>query len=489
MLICDILKIIVKKEGYIMKKISLLLVFVIIFSVAVTACGAEEKEVFDVDFEMKSDKVDLEGVSIIYEIGLPDSALATPGCLGYELDTTFGDLASQRLKDIQNDFNCTINLKYVNNGVSCRAFVATSASGVFMCDVISGTSDMWADVARIGMVIGMSELEDYIDYRNEEKWGYRNMLEVVYYEDDLYGLVPLLWPEVSVSYGNPLVVNENMISALGVTDPRDLLENGQWDWDMFDDCLGQYYIEEGGEVKQYSLTASRDTIGNMFILSNGSHFAEKDASGKYIPGFFTPNGIKAMDAAKRIFDGPNGKTVNYVADPIQSLISGTTVLGAANSDNIIGITGRISKEMDNFGILSWPCGPDVEPGYAAGHHANIERCIAFSRMSTHPEVAATIINAVYEPFEGYETLDSIIDLMTRNYFFDKRDSEVFYNMYFNSVYNYFHYSGMYGYMHEWFSSNKTPTEYIEGARDMIQQKIDEYVLPTMRGIEAVWGKE
>ena len=109
-------------------------------------------------------------------------------------------------------------------------------------------------------------------------------------------------------------------------------------------------------------------------------------------------------------------------------------------------------------------------------------------MSTHPDVAATIINAMYEPFEGYETLDSIIELMTRNYFFDRRDSEVFYNMYFNSVYNYFHYSGMYGYMHEWFTSNKTPAEYIEGATDMIQQRIDEYVLPTMRGIDAVWGE-
>ena len=450
-----------------MKKAALLLVIAILFSFAVTACGTAEEEVFDVDFEMKGDKIDLEGVGIVYEIGLTDSALAVPNCLGYELDTTFGDLASKRLKDIQNGYNCTVKLNYVNNGVSCRAFVATSASG---------------------MVIGMTELEDYIDFRNEAKWGYRNMLEVVYYEDDLYGLVPLLWPEVSVSYGTPLVVNENLIASLGVADPRDLLENGQWLWDTFDTCLGQYYIEEGGEVKQYSLTASLADIGNMFILSNGSHFAEKDASGKYIPGFFTQRGVKAMEAANSIYNGPNKKTIDTVGNALQSLISGKTVLGAVGSDSIIGITGRVAKEMDNFGILSWPTGPDVEPGYAFGQHANIERCISFSRMSTHPDVAATIINAIYEPFEGYETIDSIIELMTRNYFYDKRDSEVFYNMYFNSVYNYFHYSGMYGYMHEWFTSNKTPAEYIEGATDMIQQRIDEYVLPTMRGIDAVWGE-
>ncbi len=471
-----------------MKKAAMLLAIVILFSFAVTACGTAEPEIFDVEFEMKGDKIDLEGVGIVYEIGLTDSALAVPNCLGYELDTVFGDLATKRLKDIQNNLNCIIKLNYVNNGVSCRAFVATSASGAFMCDVISGTSDMWADVARIGMVIGMTELENYIDFRNEEKWGYRNMLEVVYYEDDLYGLVPLLWPEVSVSYGSPIVVNENLIASLGVEDPRDLLENGQWTWDTFDDCLGKYFVQEGSEIKQYALTTSLGNFADMFILSNGSHFAEKDASGKYIPGFFTPNAQKAMEKGKEIFYGPHSNTIDAVGDAVQNLLSGRTVLSSVHSDSIIGISARIAKEMDNFGIVSWPCGPDVEPGYMFGLHHNIERCISFSRMSPHPDVAATIINALYEPFEEYPTLDSLIDLMTSNYFFDRRDSEVFYNMYFNSVYTYFHYSGMYGYMHEWLSASKSISEHIEANTKSIQEKIDEYVLPTMNGIDAVWGE-
>ena len=226
----------------------------------------------------------------------------------------------------------------------------------------------------------------------------------------------------------------------------------------------------------------------MFILSNGSHFAEKDASGKYIPGFFTPNAMKAMEKAKSIFFGPNSKAIDSNGDAVQNLISEKTVLGSLHSDSIIGISARIAKEMDNFGIVCWPCGPDVEPGYMFGLHHNIERCISFSRMSQHPDVTATIINALYEPFEEYPDLNSLIDLMTSNYFFDRRDSEVFYNMYFNSVYTYFHYNGMYGYMHEWLTANKSITEHIEANTKSIQSKIDEYVLPTMKGIEAVWGE-
>ena len=470
-----------------MKKIAKILLLAMIISVFASACGSAEPEVFDMDFVKEAGKIDLEGIEIVYEIGLTDAALAFDNCLGYELDTQFGDLAVQRLKDVQENLNCVVKTNYVNNGVSCRNFVACSASGTFMCDVISGTSDMWADVARIGMVIGMSELEDYIDFRNEAKWGYRNMLEVVYYEDDLYGLVPLLWPEVSVSYGSPLVVNEELISQLGATDPRDYLENGEWTWEKFREVLELYYVKEGSEVKHYALTCSDATFGNMFILSNGSHYAEKDEKGEFIPGFFTSRAMKAMDEGIDIFHGTLGETIDKKTDAVEAILGGTTVMSAVNSDNIIGLGSRIAKEMDNFGILSWPTGPDVDPGYAFGIHSNIERCIAFSRVSKHPEVAATIINAIYEPFEGYETLDSIIDLMTRNYFYDRRDSEVFYDMYFNSDYTYFHYSGMYGMFHQWITSGKTPTEFIEANEDMMNERLEEYLLPTMRGIEAVWG--
>ncbi|MBQ4627891.1 MAG: hypothetical protein IJB44_02305, partial [Clostridia bacterium] len=393
-----------------MKKIAKILLLAMLISVFASACGSAEPEVFDMDFVKEAGKIDLEGIEIVYEIGLTDAALAYDNCLGYELDTQFGDLAVQRLKDVQENLNCVVKTNYVNNGVSCRNFVACSASGTFMCDVISGTSDMWADVARIGMVIGMSELEDYIDFRNEAKWGYRNMLEVVYYEDDLYGLVPLLWPEVSVSYGSPLVVNEHLISSLGVTDPRDYLENGEWTWEKFREVLELYYVKEGSEVKHYALTCSDSVFGGMFILSNGSHYAEKAENGEYIPGFFTARAMKAMDEGIDIFHGTLGETIDKKTDAVEAILGGTTVMSAVHSHQIIGLDSRIAKEMEDFGILSWPTGPDVEPGYSFGSHNNIARCFAFSRVSKHPDVAATIINAIYEPFEGYETLDSIIDL-------------------------------------------------------------------------------
>ncbi len=65
-----------------MKRVSLLLAVLILASVALGACGTEDQESFDLNYEMKNDKMDLEGVGIVYELGLTESALAVPNCLG-----------------------------------------------------------------------------------------------------------------------------------------------------------------------------------------------------------------------------------------------------------------------------------------------------------------------------------------------------------------------------------------------------------------------
>ena len=473
-----------------MKNAVKLITVALLLSLIFAACGQPaEEEIFDEEFIKTSEKLDLEGVKIIYQMGLSDSVSALPVCLGYELDTQLGDAAQKRLRDTQTDLNCNIDLRYVYGGENTSGYYAASASGLYICDVISGTTDIWADVARIGMAIGLTELEDYIDFRNEAKWGYRNMLEVVYYENDLYGIVPLLWPEISVDYRTPLVVNENIIAALGETDPRDYVENGLWTWDLFDDCLGRYYREEGGEVIHYALTSSTESFGSMFILSNGSKDVEKDLSGKYISGFYDEKTLKAMQRAVDIYYGPNTNAINKTGSEADTFVSGKTAMATIRTTSIIGVGARVAREMDNFGILSWPVGPDVDPHYIFSHYSNNGYCITFSRMSPNPEAAAMIIDALYEPFDEYKDMNALIDLLTKNYFYDRRDSELYYEMYLNSVYNYFHYTGMFGLMSSWLSPSYSITEYLEANKDMVAKNIEKYAAPTMRGIEAVWGDQ
>ena len=43
-------------------------------------------------------------------------------------------------------------------------------------------------------------------------------------------------------------------------------------------------------------------------------------------------------------------------------------------------------------------------------------------------------------------------------------------------------------MHYWVTYNKSVTEYVEAYSEIVEESFDEYVLPSMRGIEAVWGE-
>ena len=151
-----------------MHRVTKFFLILLVLSFLLTACNAASEEVFDLDFNIVSGDIDLGGVNIVYEIGLDPSIFDSPNCLGYEMDTQFGDMAVKRLKDVQNNLNCTVTVNYTNNYNSCRNFVAASYSGTFLCDVISGISDMWRGPAQVGMLIGLTEIEDYIDFRNEE---------------------------------------------------------------------------------------------------------------------------------------------------------------------------------------------------------------------------------------------------------------------------------------------------------------------------------
>ena len=469
-----------------MRKIAGFLFLIMLVSVFTSACGTSEKEVFDVDFVGSTGPVDLEGANIVYKIYLAESQVDT--CLGYEIDTIFADMAYQRLQDVEKNLNCTFELL---SGVGDPTEYLTAAvSGTFISDVAMGASGPLVQAARVGMLIGLSELEDYIDYTNEAKWGYRNMLEIMAYEDDIYGLTPLLWPELSVYIRDPLVVNEDLIAALGETDPRDYIENKQWTWDVFEECLGRYYVEEGGEVKHYSLTADAGMFASMFTFSNGSTYVEKNDKGEYVSGLYTPEAMKAMQRGIEIFNGPNAHTICKQSYDVSTdnLLTGKTVLGALRSYEIVGVRGKIAREMTNFGLLSWPHGPDVEPGYVFGYYSNIHSCIAFARSSQQSEAAAIAISALYEPFEEYKTMDDVIDFMTKTYFFDRRDAEIYYEMYINSYYNYFN-EGMSGVIDGWLSSNQPVSTYLESKESVFAESIEKYAAPALRGLEAVYGQE
>ena len=464
-------------------------IILLILTVAfVTACAPQETEIFDEELVARTDKIDLEGVTIKYyrdkmgqHINNSDDEI-----LGYEPGTVMGDLAMKRIKDVQNDLNCKFDIVYFSGDSPYTGFTMYNSTGSYFCDIFCGVSDRFRQSMKAGALKGLSELEDYLDYRNEEKWGRRNILEVLYWEDDVFGLIPMLWPTSSVSYQGMTIINEDLIASVGADDPRDLYENRQWTWATFRDCLERYYVKEGNEVKHYALTSQyTGDLGQVYVLSNGYRLAVKGKDGKYQSGMHDPRVITAMNEALDIAYGPLSYTIDVNVNDVDSMLAGNTVLGVLHAAEYMN---RIVKNMPNFGVITWPSGPDVEPGFIATNHMNLERAIVLSRFSPYPEATAAALNALYEPFEEYPDTDAVKEFLFKTYFFDRRDADLYYDMFLNSQYSYFA-SAAWNTLHEWLEGKYAPAEYIESHLDKADQYIEEEVAPSKRGIEAVWGEE
>lgn len=473
----------------------LILIFSLVMFAAAVSCSQPTNESFDLDFVSMLDTsgTDLEGMKVkyLFDTTINWATAAAPDTyLGYSFDTTLADAAMKRVSDIENEMNFKLDIE---NRTGVFEYVkAPIMSGVYVADIASSISDMWGDYCQLGLFVGMSKVSDYIDVNDTEKWGQLAFNESMFYKDDLYGVVPALWPELThINFGYPIVFNGNILASRGLTDPREYVENKQWTWDKFEETVAAAHVEEGGTVKHYGFIGAERMIAEMYIFSNGSNIISKQDDGSYAFGLYDYRGQAAMEACNRFI---NDTCKNYIAkhglgynhDKIaQCFASEEAVMAAVYTGYIYGRDAIVSQEVYDFGILSWPHGPDVEPGFTFGVVENIYTAMVIPVTAKSPETSAMIMNSLYEPLEGFETKESIQEYMTYNYFFDKRDAEVFFKMHDNCVYNWFHWFDGSGIVD--FIGRKNVSEHIQSKETSLIKIFDDEVRPILDGILAVYG--
>lgn len=453
------------------KAFSLMLATVL---VAAACSSGANTETFDTDFGPGSaENTDLAGFEMIYK---------TPAdtVLQYEIGTPISDDALAARDRVMKDLNCVIT--EIHSGTVRESVF----SGTFLFDAEVGDGLECVSNASVGMITGLSD-SDFIDYTNEEKWGTRTVLEIVYHEDDLYAVIPAFWPEIGVTTYFPILVNENLIAKLGTDDPRDIYENGQWTWDTFESVLPVYYAEEGGSVVHYSFSSQEAIYAEHFIRTNGDRYTEKDKSGNYVLGFTDATTLQAMTKAQQlaqnykyaIFFHGNGDEDDEV------FISGKAVLFSIHSTHTIGANGAISRQCENYGMIPWPTGPNAGEDlcFSCYSHSPV---IDIPVNTRDRDATEQIINALYEPMGGMTCLEDLKSYLAKNYFYDNRDMNVYYTMFQNCQYNYWS-----------LDVRNMPTQYVSSAdsasvimdrtRDSFTASFERIVLPHIRGIVSVWG--
>ena len=227
----------------------------------------------------------------------------------------------------------------------------------------------------------------------------------------------------------------------------------------------------------------------MFLRSNGDKMIEKDANGNYVCGWYTDTALKAMQRGQDMFVRTH-KDCFYPAwdngSNTNAFLNGESVLYPTWSFYVVGQEALSFRTEDPLGLVPFPYGPDADPDVYTSVYEGLSYAIAFPVNTREPDAAAIMINAIYEPLDGYKTEQDIKDYLSRYAFYDPRDTEVFYNMFVNTQYAF--YSEGARVMSESITENKSISQLLESYKSTYDSLLDKFFIPTQRGIEAVWGE-
>ncbi len=461
-----------------MKRLIHTVVFALIFAFILCACGQTEEEIVP-EYEATAGGSDLDGFVATWGWSGKDGDTV----LGFTPGTSHADMVMQKKKDVETAYNCKINIEY--NEDILNVLRSGVMSGAQLLDLIKAESYYMITDVRAGYLTGLSSL---IDIENVEKWGTPNMLQSLIWKNDIFGVTPYAWPDLLyTATGHIIAVNESYVSKLAQPDPREFVEDLTWTWDKFEECLSAYTHNDGGDTV-YGMKSHHAYFAMNMFLSNGVALSAYD-NGKVVCGAYTEPGRVALERAKQIIQ----ETHKDCFHPSESagdhteFVNGECVMYAAWTSELIVGTTSIMYQMDNIGLLPFPQGPNATPGVYLSYHESLTNSIGIPFNAKDPFAAAVVLSAMLEPFDEYKTKEDILEYMTDQIFFDRRDTEVLANLTRNTEYGFFR-EGARGVIESATEVSTAISALLESNEAKYDQIAEEYMTPHYQGRIAVYGE-
>jgi ABC-type glycerol-3-phosphate transport system substrate-binding protein len=289
-----------------------------------------------------------------------------------------------------------------------------------------------------------------------------------------YIVSPVAWPEKQPNGCTYLVViNEAIIKQYDFTDPRELVEQGQWTWNKFEELLPQYTIKDG-EHTTYAFHGFPHFIAKMAVLSNGVRIVD-EVDGALKTDIYGEKAIDALNWVKKIINDNKDYVITKGGTWEESytpFVNGETVMCLTNTGSVVT---KVSFKVDDFGIVPFPCGPQGEYGKWASVLEGVEGA-GILVNAEEPEYAAHIISEMFEPFEGYEGREGLLNYYTKQILYDKRDAETYLDISKYGRYSYWPVGGdsFWGSVSNGIKS-QTGSELVQKYGPQLEKVVDEYI--------------
>jgi hypothetical protein len=141
------------------------------------------------------------------------------------------------------------------------------------------------------------------------------------------------------------------------------------------------------------------------------------------------------------------------------------------------------SDVDSFTVLPFPSGKSVEYGYMGGFLSTNMCCIGIPVSSDTIDESAYLINNIFAPMEGIDTLEDLKAYYTTNLFFHKSDIELVFELASSAEYNYW-VENVWGAVASITSNirSKSATELIQTYAPKLDKYLTDYVIPNKQGL-------
>ena len=202
---------------------------------------------------------------------------------GYDI-TTAGDV-KPAYKYFSENYGCTIKCTLVGSG-QIQEKLTTAISSGESPDLVDYSDDTFPLLMSKNMY---TPLEEYMNmsapqwagveqYINQYKWGGKN-----YYYPWAYNVSP-----------NFLVYNRGIFEQIGIEDPKELYDKGEWTWDTMTDCIRKF-IDSDADGNRTGLYGATAYTAQSFINSTGTALISVGADGKLVQNFSNANVDRAAN--------------------------------------------------------------------------------------------------------------------------------------------------------------------------------------------------
>ncbi|MBQ7015006.1 MAG: hypothetical protein IJN12_02685 [Clostridia bacterium] len=348
--------------------------------------------------------------------------------LGYIMNTTLADAAIERVAQVETDLDVNIERSLENRDLSNLTYLLASGGGDM--DAIIGLGfDVGAMSQMYKIFTPMSQVSQYIDIYDSEKWGAPERLEMFAWNGEIYGVIPNYWPELQFSSSDFVIIpNITYIESIGMDDPRDYFENGVWTLGKLEELIPLYSTPSANQDEVvYGFSANDRHLYEMLMLYYGADWAQKDSNGNWTAGALSTEGrmaaeklhdYKTGELKDNIFFEKVGAQVYYWGQQ-QIVMSLLHTVCLVETNGLIPIVGY------EYGVLPFP---SQDGKSIFGQFERNAESILITAFSKYPEETAQVLSAIYEPLAGYEDEEALKEQYNTTLFWDERDTEVVFTL-------------------------------------------------------------